>query len=135
MLRLAPSIAGSTLSTAPGSSWNLTILTPFSLRAHVPGDGDSADSPPKEPHRTTASQPSPRTTGTSSLHTVATEFSPFFLSRGMLIMIWVMSLGFLASCSTRGYISQWLYLDEAITHWASPNPNLPWAPLWSKWST
>ncbi len=128
-------MAGSTLRTAPGSSWNLTILTPFSLSAHVPGEGDSADSPPKDPHRTVASHPSPRTTGMSSLHIVVTAFSPFFLSRGMLIMIWVMSLGFLPSLFTSGYISQWLYLDDAMAHWASPNPNLPWVPLWSKWST
>ena len=68
-------------------------------------------------------------------HTVATEFSLFFIEIGRFTNICVMSLGFLSSWSARGYISLWLYLDDAWTHWASPFPNLPHVPAWSKWST
>ena len=96
--------------------------------------GDSADAPPKSPQNTSASHPSPWTTDTSSFQTVETWFPLFFISRGRLIMIWVMSLGLRSSWFARGYISQCSYFDEADTHWASPNPNLPSILSVSKWS-
>ena len=131
----APSRAGSITSSEPGSIENLIILTPLSPWDQDSEPGDVAETPPKLPQMTLAVHPSPDAFFTSEAHTVLTEFSPFFISLGRFSIICVMSLGFLFSWSARGYISQWLYLDEAQTHCTSPNPNLPSIPMLSKWST
>lgn len=130
----APSAAGSKTTFPPFSSEILRILTPCPPSAQDEALGETAVLPPNVPQTTFTEQPSPSTTGMSQRQTVFTEFSPFFISSGRLIMICVMSLGFLSSWFARGYISSCWYFDEAQTHWTSPNPNLPSMPSVSKWS-
>lgn len=44
-------------------------------------------------------------------------------------------MGLRPTWSASGYISSCSYFEDALTHWTSPNPNLPWMPSVSKWST